>query len=367
MAEAVYDKLAKVLRDVAERFPEDGFTKHQRLRGLLSDHLPDAEREIRIALDAVDEGVVEVIRDTPDAERGLQIDRLVSRLDTSRGIREDIARQIVQAFAFALGKGGLPSTVGVAMPRVPEPSGGGDDWVGVSEAVGGNQTPVEPTTRPESRAEPSLMDKLQEGGSRNLLIAAAVAIAVFYFWPSDQPQQQSDPQGGQQPVVNQPPGGGGGGQPPPGGNTPQVGPTDGLPRVGPGAQPPPGGNTPQVGPTDGLPRVGPGAQPPPQNGGGGGASGTAVWYDDQGAAWQIQYNASQFQGVTNTKNGAMGIAGGTNPQSGLIEFQVYNASGTAIGQGQGQFTDQNHISYRMVDKQGKVIAQGQFHINHAPS
>ncbi len=336
MAEAVYDKLAKVLRDVAERFPDDAFTKHQRLRGLLSDHLPDAEREIRIALDAVDEGVVEVIRDTPDAERGLQIDRLVSRLDTSRGIREDIARQIVQAFAFALGKGDLPSSVGVVMPQVPEPSGGGDDWVGVSEAVGSNPAPVQPQApQPQPAVEASFMDKLQAGGSRNLFIAAAVAVAVFYFWPSDQPQQQSGPQGGgEQPVVN---------------------------------QPPPGGNTPQVGPTDGLPRVGPGAQPPPQNGGGSGAGGTAVWYDDQGSAWQIQYNASQFQGVTNTRNGAMGIAGGTNPQSGLIEFQIFDGTGKAIGQGQGQFTDQSHISYRMVDLQGNVIGQGQFHINHAPS
>ncbi len=370
MSDELYDKLANVLRDLAERFPDDAFTKHQRLRGFLSDHLPDAEREIRIALDVVDEGVVDLVRQTPDAQRGLQIDRLVSRLDTSRGIREDIARKIIQAYVFALGKGELPSSVGVAMPQTPprrsEPV---DDWVGVSEAVGatGGQAhasdasatdvlePEEPKRGSDKAG--AWHEKLQANGSRGLLLIAAVVIAVMVFRPSieeqsnGQPQQGGQPQGGQQPA------------------NPPRGQPGGQPGSQPGGQPqsPPGGSTPQVGPTDGLPRVGPGAQPNQQPPAGNGATGTAVWYDDQGTAWSIQYNATQFQGTANTGSGVIGIAGGSNPQTNLIEFQLFNQAGNVIGQGQGQFSDQTHISYVTMDGRGNVIAQGQWHINHAPS
>ena len=149
----IYDRLAKVLKDVHERFPEDGFTKHQRLRGLLADHLPDAEREIRVALDAIDEGVINVLVDSPAGELGMQIDRLVGRLDTSRGIREDLARQVIQAFAYSLDRGGLPSTITsqpIVTPAVPE-AGGGDDWVGVSEVV---TSPGQRTCRQSLRWRP---------------------------------------------------------------------------------------------------------------------------------------------------------------------------------------------------------------------
>ncbi len=337
MSDQIYDKLANVLHDVHERWPDDGFSNHQRLRGLLSDHLPDAEREIRIALDVIDEGVVDVIVGTPEAERGMQIDRLVSRLDTSRGIREDIARQVVQAFAFALGAGGLPSSIGSVLPQTL-PLTKNDDWVGVSEAVESTDQPAHEGGATgggggsASGEEPAW--KKSVGGSRNLLIAAAVVIAAIVFWPS-----------AKQPV-NQ----GGGGQQ---GGGPQGGQEQ---PVGPKGQEDPRRDQPPV--------VGPGPNKPPVNNG---ATGNATWYDDYGVVWSIQYTATQFQGTANTRQGMWGIKGGTNQQSGMIEYQIFDSSGNILGRGQGQFTDQSHISFRTVDAKGKVIGQGQFHINHAPS
>ncbi|MEQ9450084.1 MAG: hypothetical protein RJQ07_00750 [Pseudomonadales bacterium] len=353
--ELIYDRLAKVLQDVHERFPEDGFSKHQRLRGLLADHLPGADREIRIALDAIDEGVIRVLTDSPPSEMGMQIDRLVTRLDTSRGIREDIARQIIQAFAFALGSGGLPSTITsapIVQPNEPAAPQGGDDWVGVSEvAQPPTPEPAQPSPPPpvsgqdQTESKPadatSMLTKLTTGSNRYILIGIAVVGALFLFSQQEQPAPQPGP--GPQP-------------------SPQP-----SPQPGPDPQPNPG---PQPNPNPGPQPIVQPNQPERQNPGPGNNQQPGVqqmWYDNYGGVWSIQFAGSEFQGYnSNTGLPARGIAGMIDQQSGAVVYQLFDDNSNYLADGQGQYTDQTHISFQSIDGYGNVVGQGQMHINHRP-
>ncbi|MEM1229662.1 MAG: hypothetical protein AAGI15_03935 [Pseudomonadota bacterium] len=388
----IYDRLAKVLKDIHERFPEDAFTKYQRLRGLLSDHLPDAEREIRITLDAIDEGVIGVLSDTPTSELAMQIDRLVLRLETSRGIREDIARLVVQSFAYALDVGTLPSATPTrSNPITPPPAEeGADDWVGVSEAVQPESPGPGPSPDPgpsvsgsaESPRPPPAGDKTDPfakipGGRNGLMIgAAAVVVGALLLGEGDEP-----PTGNTQPTGGNPATGGDPGQGPgraptgsqPAGGQPLIEPgaTDGLPRVGPGSgtpgqqpsQPPgrqPGAQVP--GPQVGPGTQGPRGQPGPQGGG----AGTALWYDDYGNVWNIQYTQSEFQGTSTFNGQQVMIQGQGDPTTNQIVYMLGDAFGNPFGQGQGYFTDPQHIEFMTMDAMGNIIGQGKFHINHPP-
>jgi hypothetical protein len=371
-----YDRLARVLKDVRERFPEDAFTKYQRLRGLLSDHLPDSEREIRIVLDAIDEGVVGVLTETPATELPMQIDRLVLRLETSRGIREDIARQVIQGFAFALDVGELPSTLPTGASPQVEAATAGDDWVGVSEAVGA-PAPAQPASQPQPQAPvapqptppPAEPDKFAKyPGGRNGLIATAAGIGliVFMFGGEQQPDgpgaQPPSPQPGPGTQVPQP-----GSNPTGGGSTGgnpliEPGAMDDLPRAGPGApsaQPQQPGNNPVVQqPRRQQPQV----QPQPQ-----GNVGTALWYDPYGTVWNIEFNDTQFQGVGQQGGQQFYIQGQGDPQANQVMYTIADAAGNPVGQGQGYFTDATHIQFVTMGAAGNVIGQGQFHINHPPN
>jgi len=384
---AIYDKLARVLQDVHERFPEDGFAKHQRLRGLLADHLPEAEREIRIVLDAIDEGVVGVLTDTPANELGMQVDRLVLRLDTSRGIREDIARQIIQAFTYSLGLGGLPSTVSsTPMPQTPAGSpSAGEDWVGVSEVVTppSQPTPDHPATQANSVSSgveqpgapasakvetDSWVDKVPGGKFGALAIGVIVALVLVASnnEPSAPGSSQNPPQ--QKPPVQQPPG-----QQAPqrqapqsGGGSPVVDPgaTDGLPRVGPGAEQPPQQATPAR-----RPQPNPQVQPNrPTNNPPVGAAGSVVWYDPYGVVWQLQITGNEFQGMGLQNNTpVMSMYGVMDPPNNQLYYQLFDGGNQQVGEGAGTMTDPTHIQFETYDAVGNLIGQGVFHINHPPN
>jgi len=386
----IYDKLAKVLRDVHERFPADGFAKHQRLRGMLADHLPGAEREIRITLDVIDEGVVKVLTETAASERGMQIDRLVSRLDTSRGIREDIARQIIQAFAYSLSLGGLPSSLPArsSQPRVPPVQPGGGDWVGVSEVVNPPPPPPGGGGGALPPKDPSLTEKLSKNKNGVMIAAAVIVLAAYFFNSSNNPPgNEAAPSqdgggmqeggGNQQPI----PGGGGGqdpgGQPPQGGGNQGQGgnqPAPGGQGQGQGNQPPPMGQG--QGQSQGNPQpMGQGGNAPGGNQRGPGTqqgspqqqTTQALWYDPFGQIWQMQFTGNDFRGATNVNGQTAGLIGRVNPQDDTIQYQVVNGAGQAMWQGQGQFTDAQHVAFITTDASGNVVGQGQFHINHPPN
>jgi PQQ-dependent catabolism-associated CXXCW motif protein len=139
MPDNTYDQLAQVLREMRDRFGDDAFANRRRLTGLLADRLPDAKLEIRVVLDAVDDGVVGELLSATRDQLGMQIDRLSARMESRRGIRTDIARASIGACAYALGLGPLPSqyrstSSGPTIPTGPVQS---TDWVGVTEFVGG--------------------------------------------------------------------------------------------------------------------------------------------------------------------------------------------------------------------------------------
>ena len=132
---AGYDELALLLRELAGRFGDTAFTDRRRLVSLLSDRLPDARRDIRVVGAAVDERVFDLLaRARPDG-LGMEVERLAAKLESGMGIRSDIAIPVVQACAYGLSLGPLPSVAGAA-PLPPVPGAAKDDgWVGVSEPV----------------------------------------------------------------------------------------------------------------------------------------------------------------------------------------------------------------------------------------
>lgn len=138
MTPNVYDELALGLAEMRQRFGDDAFANRRKLNGLLTDRLPEARREIRIVLDAIEDGVMRELASIAPDTLDMQIDRLAVRLENARGTREDIARQVVCACAYGLGIGDLPSrhrsAATIAAGRAPSgtatpPAG---DWVGVS-------------------------------------------------------------------------------------------------------------------------------------------------------------------------------------------------------------------------------------------
>lgn len=336
-----YDKLAKVLRDIHERFPDDGFSHHKRLKALLSDHLPEAEREVRIVLDAIDEGLVGVLTETPKTELDMQIDRLVTRLESSRGIREDIARQVIQAFTYALDLGVLPSSI-ISKPIKPA-SAPPDDWHGVSEVVQPPSTesgdweglsevaqppPTDtPSQRTKMEAEHSSVNKPNKENKRNLIIGAVVGLAlVGYFNTKDVTPPNND----QQPPV----------QPQP---VPQPKPQPVKPKPVPQPKPPPV-----------TPR-------PPQN------SGQETWYGPYGGNWSISFVNDLFKGSAWVNGQQFTMEGRWDQQTPKIYYNLYDVSGRQVGTGQGIYTNETHISFTSFDLNGTIIGQGVFHVNHTPS
>ncbi|MCC3306030.1 rhodanese-like domain-containing protein [Sneathiella sp. HT1-7] len=131
-----YDSLAEVLKTLVERFGSEIFNDRRRLVSLLADHLPEAKRELRVVRSAVDEGVPSALISTERHLSGIEMDRQAGRLEAGTGLRIDIARQVVRAFAYSLGLGPLPSVY-----ETPSSDGevssqsSGDNWAGLSQPV----------------------------------------------------------------------------------------------------------------------------------------------------------------------------------------------------------------------------------------
>lgn len=131
----IYDSLADVLKALVERFGEEIFSDRRRLISLLADHLPEAKREIRVVSSAVEEGVPSALTSAERHLSGLEMDRQAGRLEAGTGLRIDIARQVVRAFAYSLGLGPLPSVYETPAARKPTEKVPEDDWAGLSQPV----------------------------------------------------------------------------------------------------------------------------------------------------------------------------------------------------------------------------------------
>jgi PQQ-dependent catabolism-associated CXXCW motif protein len=181
-----YDALAAALHELSGRLGPGAFTDRRRLISLLSDQLPEARREIRLVGTAIDEGVPAALASAERHLVGLEMDRQASRLEASAGLRLDLAKAIVRAFAFALNLGPLPSVYqdwSATPAPVPAPVAGGE-WAGISSPVhptahGGYPPPpapvyyqAGPTTPPAKAAGFRLEQK------HMLMIAGAVTLAV---------------------------------------------------------------------------------------------------------------------------------------------------------------------------------------------
>lgn len=154
MATDHYDALARVLRELPERFGPAVFSDRRRVVSMLSDRVPEARREIKVLGSAIDDGVFDTLSNAPPEQIGLEIDRLAARFETNLGIRSDIALPVVRACAFGLGRGPLPSEYG-GMPAghvAAVPPQQDRSWVGVSTPAGA--MPPGPHSAPIPRHQP---------------------------------------------------------------------------------------------------------------------------------------------------------------------------------------------------------------------
>jgi PQQ-dependent catabolism-associated CXXCW motif protein len=225
MDEPGYDELAKVLQEMAGRFGETAFSDRRRLVSLLSDRLPEARRDIKVVGAAVDEHVFETLTRARPEQLDLEIERMAAKLENGLGIRRDVATPVVQACAYGLSLGPLPSQAGAMLNGGSGigPAAVDDSWVGVSAVVQqpaaagqgnqsrnqfGNQsgyqpTPqgayqpyVQPTTPPPSNpppVQPRSRTKLIGG----IAIAGVVGLLLFrsiHVVPDPEPAPAPQPQ-----------------------------------------------------------------------------------------------------------------------------------------------------------------------------
>lgn len=139
-----YDALAEALKTLHERFGTGLFSDRRRLVSLLFDMLPDAKRDIRLVGTAVDEGIPASLAGVEPHLLGVEMDRQSSKLEGSTGLRPELACQMVRVFAYAMGKGPLPSVYGVAAPVAPSQG----EWAGLSVPAAAPQAPVHPGWQP---------------------------------------------------------------------------------------------------------------------------------------------------------------------------------------------------------------------------
>jgi PQQ-dependent catabolism-associated CXXCW motif protein len=151
MSVQAFDRLAAVLAEIRPRFGAGAFSDRRRVIGLLADKAPDAKREIRVVGTAIDEGIPASLARTERQLVGVEMDRLANGLEASTGLRLDMARQVVRAFAFAMDLGPLPSiyeAAGTPAPVAPPPAP-------VAPATGGwsgMTAPVQPSSQPTASA-----------------------------------------------------------------------------------------------------------------------------------------------------------------------------------------------------------------------
>jgi PQQ-dependent catabolism-associated CXXCW motif protein len=185
-----YDALAAALHELSVRLGASAFADRRRLISLLSDRLPEARREIRLVGTAVDEGVPAALAAAERHLVGMEMDRQASRLEASAGLRLDLAKSIVRAFAFALGLGPLPSAYqdwSAPSAPVPPPPPPGGEWAGISSPVAGasdhgRYSPPAPVHySPNAPLPPAPGPAI--GGFRleqkHMLLAAALVVTAF--------------------------------------------------------------------------------------------------------------------------------------------------------------------------------------------
>ena len=213
MDQAEYDKLAKFLREMADRFGETAFTDRRRLVSLLSDHMPDARREIRVIGSAVDERVFEALARARPEQLGMEIERLGAKMEDGLGIRSDVAIPVIRACAYGLSVGPLPSSseTGAQHRSWVGETQKSESWVGLSEPVmpgGATQTHVSPDmpTANGTAAQP-WKSWLVKGGGAAVAILVVLGVLGSYNEKTNPPPQPSPQQPVSQPVrpPDQPP------------------------------------------------------------------------------------------------------------------------------------------------------------------
>ncbi len=164
MVGQTYDLLAASLQELRRRFGDDLFIDRRRLNSLLYDKAPEAKREIRALASAVEEGVPHALLSAERQHLGLEMDRQAARLESSTGLRKDIALPVVRVIAFSLDLGPLPSAYQQATPAPrAAPDTGDGAWAGLSQptgvaSTGHHQPPAGPGGRPAPAGGP--FDKL---------------------------------------------------------------------------------------------------------------------------------------------------------------------------------------------------------------
>ncbi|MGQ0660770.1 rhodanese-like domain-containing protein [Sphingosinicella sp.] len=176
-----FDRLAEALAEIRPRFGAGAFSDRRRVIGLLADKAPDAKREIRVVGTAIDEGIPAALARTERHLVGVEMDRLANGLEASTGLRLDIARQVVRAFAFAMDLGPLPSiyeaatmpVAPVAPPAapVPAPTGG---WTGMTAPVH-PAPPASPISQYPPHSQPTQPYQAAPGAATPMAFASVPA------------------------------------------------------------------------------------------------------------------------------------------------------------------------------------------------
>jgi len=117
------DDLARELSDIGRRFGDAALGDRRRVTAILSDRLTDASRDIRTVGVAIDSGAVDALKGASIQTAGLEIDRLVKRIETNTGLPPAITQPVLIALAYALRRAELPSThaTGTSSPRDDRP------------------------------------------------------------------------------------------------------------------------------------------------------------------------------------------------------------------------------------------------------
>ncbi|MDO9337287.1 MAG: rhodanese-like domain-containing protein [Caulobacter sp.] len=152
MSDLIYDQLAQALRDIRLRLGDGILADRRRLSSLLMDSAPEAKREIRVIGTALDEGVPAALKGAERHLLGMEMDRQANRLESSTGLRLDIALQVVRVLTYALDLGPLPSVYQGSQSTAPTPSN--DGWAGISQPAATPQ-PVNYAPQPVYQPQPA--------------------------------------------------------------------------------------------------------------------------------------------------------------------------------------------------------------------
>lgn len=393
MSNNQYDEIANILKEAQRRYGVDTFKDTRRLKGLLTDYIFDRMSEINIVLTAIDDGVPEELENGDPQGMDILINRICDKLEESRGIREDISRSAVMAIAYSMGLSDLPSTQIKSLGATsPNPASGGeaqDDWLGMSEAVGGNNAGNSAqgsgaAQQPTNNA----MTWLKENQAL-LTVAVAVLSFVLYFLsgqnaPPPQPEGPFPQENVETVEDGDPlPEEGGGADPKPEPQpTPQPEPAptpapqpepEPEPAPQPAPQPAPAPRpqpqpAPQPRPQP-APQPTPTPQPRPQPENEFVIDQNLYLADGIGVIWRISLGESapdngQFVFYANTPQGVLRLDTAATSEDEVA--YIVSQNGVIVGEGGMVSQDDYHYAYRVLSIDG-FVSEGVLHINHSPS